>query len=146
MLLLVFHLGQERYALDAAEVAEVLPLVHVKPVAHAPAGVAGVIDVRGEIVPVVDLGSLVRNSPVEPRMSTRLIVVRLATPAGERRLALMAERVSGTITRQDGDFSASGVATTASFLGPLTRDGSELVRRIAVDALLPPSMRDGLDH
>jgi len=80
-------------------------------------------------------------------MSTRLIVVRQATPAGERRLALMAERVSGTITRQDGDFSASGVATTAApFLGPLTRDGSELVQRIAVDALLPPSVRDALYH
>ena len=144
MLLVVFHLGQERYALDATEVAEVLPLVDVKPIARAPAGVTGVIEVRGEIVPVVDLGQLLRNSPVERRMSTRLIVVRQSTPAGERRLALMAERVSGTVIRHDRDFSASGIAATV--LGPLTYEGGELVQRIVLDALLPPAVRDAIDH
>lgn len=147
MLLVVFHLGQERYALDAAAVIEVLPLVNVKPLAHAPVGVAGVIDVRGEIVPVVDLGQLVRHRPTEPRMSTRLIVVRQATSAGERRLALMVERVNSIITRQDDDVAAPGVATTATpLLGPLTRDGGELVQRLTVDACLSPAVRDALDH
>ena len=41
-LFLVFHIGDQRYALKATEVAEVLPRLPLKPLAHAPLWVAGI--------------------------------------------------------------------------------------------------------
>ena len=53
--LLTFRLGQERLAVPLTAVSEVLPLVGCVPVPGAPHEILGVINVRGEILPVVDL-------------------------------------------------------------------------------------------
>ncbi|MEX3822763.1 chemotaxis protein CheW, partial [Paraburkholderia sp. BR14262] len=52
MLFLVFELDGERYALDAREIAHVLPLAPVRAFPGAPAYIAGVIDYEGAPVPV----------------------------------------------------------------------------------------------
>ena len=57
-LFLVFRIGNERYALQAIEVAEVLPRLPLKPIAQAPDWVAGVFAYRGAVVPVIDLSAL----------------------------------------------------------------------------------------
>src|ERR1700744_6229027 len=55
MLFLVFSLGDDRYAIDATLVVEVLPLVNWKSVPGAPRGVAGIIDYRGKPAPLLGL-------------------------------------------------------------------------------------------
>jgi chemotaxis-related protein WspB len=50
MLFLVFKLGTDRYAIEAAQVVEVLPLVGAKHIPGAPAGVAGILDYHGALV------------------------------------------------------------------------------------------------
>ena len=52
MLHFLFQIGPDRYAIDAAQIREVIPLVHPQPLAHTPAYVAGVIHYRGCVVPV----------------------------------------------------------------------------------------------
>ena len=54
-LFLVFRIGQERYALQAVDVVEVLPRLQLKPIAQAPSWVAGVFAYRGVVVPVMDM-------------------------------------------------------------------------------------------
>lgn len=56
---LVFRLGAERYALPLADVREVLRLSDPVPVPGAPSAILGVVAVRGEIRPVVDLSRVV---------------------------------------------------------------------------------------
>ena len=55
---IVFALGQARYAVELRWVREVFTLGPVTPVAHAPIAVAGVVNYRGAIVPILDLGVL----------------------------------------------------------------------------------------
>jgi chemotaxis signal transduction protein len=52
---LVLGIGTERYGIDLPDVVEVLPLLSPTPVPGAPAVLAGVINVHGEIRPVIDL-------------------------------------------------------------------------------------------
>ncbi len=52
---IVLGIGKERYGIDVAEVAEILPPVRATPVPGAAAVFAGVINVHGEIRPVIDL-------------------------------------------------------------------------------------------
>ncbi len=83
-LFLLFRIGNERYALRATEVAEVLPRVPLKPIAQAPKWVAGVFAYRGAVVPAIDLSALTFGQPAEARTSTRLVLVHYRRINGSR--------------------------------------------------------------
>lgn len=146
MLFLLFHLGDDRYALPARQVAEVLPLVSVKAIPGAPAGVAGVFDYRGTPTPVVDLSALVLGRPAARRRSTRVLIVHYPFPEGTpRRLGLIAERATEMLDRQPTDFEPATVWTEkARYLGPVTRDGRGLIQQVEVAELLTEELRAAL--
>ena len=143
MLLLVFRLGRDRYALDAGQIREVLPLVDIRPVPRAPQGVAGLFDFRGTSVPVVDLSLLVLGRPAVRCLSTRLIVVWYADAIGDRRsLGILAEKATTTVTRSRSDFADPGLSLSeARYLGPVARDADGLLQLIEVGQLLPDPVR-----
>lgn len=53
--LVVFQVEEESYGLDVAVVHEIIRMQHITRVPNAPFFVAGVIDIRGKVVPVVDM-------------------------------------------------------------------------------------------
>lgn len=87
--LLRFEVGEHRYALDSAAVHELVRAVSFQPLPQAPAIVEGVIDVRGVIVPVLDIRTRFRL-PCKPLSHTDHLIVAWA---GQRRVALRADRV-----------------------------------------------------
>lgn len=146
MLFVLFQLGADRYALDASRVAEVLPLLGIKQIPLAPAGVAGAISYRGAPVPVIDLSELTSGRPAARRLNTRIVLVhypdRDRTP---RLLGLITEKVNDTMRREPGDFSTSGITNDgAPYLGPVAADAHGLVQWITVDQLLTAAVRDVL--
>jgi chemotaxis-related protein WspB len=144
MLFLVFQLGADRFALDTANVAEVLPLVMVTPLPHAPAGVAGIFNYHGVPVPVIDLSQLTMGRPAEERRNTRLVLVHYPDRRGAKRLlGLIAEKATETVRREPSDFVASGVTNPLTpHLGPVASDARGLMQRIDVATLLPAAVRD----
>ncbi len=146
MLFILFHLGNDCYALDAARVAEVLPLVQVKKIPRAPAGVAGVFTYRGSPVPVLDLSEIALGRPSHARLSTRLLLVYYPDETGAKRLlGLIAEKATETLRREPGDFVASGVRSDgASYLGPVAHNARGLIQWVEVDKLLPAAVREAL--
>ena len=146
MLFLLFQLGNEYYALDAGQIAEVLPLVTIKRIPQAPPGVAGVFEYRGAPVPAIDLSQLVLGRPAERRLSTRLIVVRYPGDNGEAHLlGLVAEKATEMTRREPADFVESGVNSAAApYLGPVVTDARGLVQRVELSKLLPETVRDVL--
>ena len=144
MLFIVFQLAEDRYALNARELLEVLPLMSVKRLPHAPAGVAGVLDYHGVPLPVVDLSSLALGHPAAQRISTRILI---AEDTHGRRLALIAEHVSEMLNREAADFSDAGVTISdAPYLGPVTRDERGLVQWVTPERLLSDEVREALNH
>lgn len=141
MLFLVFRLGQDRYLLDVRQIAEVLPLIGIVQIPHAPLGVAGIFDYRGTVVPAIDLSQIMLGRPARRRLHTRIVLVQYADDAGTTHLlGLIAEKVTETVQRQPTDFTASGV--TVPHLGPVAMDQHGLAQRIEINRLLPASMRD----
>src|SRR4051812_13861061 len=93
MLLLLLKIGEDRYALPANRMIEVVPLVSLKKVPQALPGVAGIFNYHGQPVPVIDLSELTIGTPSEPRVSTRIILVNYPDAAGQKQiLGLMAEQ------------------------------------------------------
>jgi chemotaxis-related protein WspB len=146
MLFLTFQLGNDRYALEAGQIVEALPLVRLKRLPHAPAGVAGAFIYHGAPVPVVDLSAVATGRPAAARLSTRLILVNYPIAPGETRvLGLIAENATGTLRREPADFEDLGVDVgRAPYLGPVTREGDRVIQRIEVSKLLPPDISEML--
>jgi purine-binding chemotaxis protein CheW len=89
--LLAFTVAGRRLALDLAVVDRVVPMVAVTPLAGAPPGVLGAIDVAGEIVPVLDVRRRLDLPPRAPHPEDRLVLAR--TP--RRPVAVPADEVLG---------------------------------------------------
>ena len=144
MLFLLFRLGEDRYAIEARKIAEVLPLVDVKQIPQAPPAVSGAFNYRGASVPLIDLSQLALGRPARLRLSTRIMLVHYPDASGTSRLlGLLAEHVTDTMSRAPGDFQDSGVSLPeANYLGPVAADADGLVQWIQVENLLPPSVRD----
>lgn len=146
MLFLQFQLGKDRYALDASQVVEVLPLLGIKEIPQAPVAVAGAFNYRGQPVPVIDLSELALGRPARRHMSTRIIIVLYPGGNGTRHpLGLIAEKATETVHRDAADFADPGVVNdNAPYLGPVATDPHGLVQRIEVTRLLPATVRDVL--
>jgi len=85
-----FRVGQERYAIDIRRVKEILGAQRVAPLPRAPSFVDGVIELRGALVPVVDVR---RRLGVEPSVAAgkeKVLVCRV----GRGRIALVVDAVT----------------------------------------------------
>ena len=144
MLFLLFRLGKDRYAIEAAQVVEVLPMLAAKKIPQAPPAVRGAFDFRGQPVPLIDLTQLALGHPVREQLSTRVILVRHPDGrGGERLVGLLAEHVTETLRREPAAFRDAGVESPdARWLGPVTSHDGGLVQWVRVDQLLSPELRE----
>jgi chemotaxis-related protein WspB len=98
MLLLLFEIGNERYALDANHIIEIVPLVKLKKIPSAPDYVAGLMNYRGKGTSVIDLNQRETAAPSEDAFSTRIIMIKYPfNGKGSRPLALIANNVTETV-------------------------------------------------
>ena len=139
MLLVLFHIGNERYAVDSGEVIEIVPLVQFRPIPRTPEYVAGLFVYRGQIVPVIDLCALAGHGPAKKLLSTRILLVRYPGPDGEPHvLGLIAEQVTDTTRIDETQLKPSGVtAKDAPYLGKILSDSEGLVQKIRIADLIP---------
>jgi len=145
MLFLLFHLGQERYALEARRVVEVVPLLALTRMPHAPRGLAGIFNYRGQPVPALDLCELALGHPAIERMSTRIIIVNYATADGPQLLGLIAEQATDMLRKEARDFVQSGVNIDgAPYLGPVLMDAGGAIQWVLEQNLLPEQVRSFL--
>ncbi len=72
-----FEVGGQVYALDVSLLREVVRWQPVTPLPDGPTLIEGVIDLRGDVVPVVDLGRALGGSPVEPALRARIAIAEV---------------------------------------------------------------------
>lgn len=137
--LIVFELDGSSYALGVEQVAEVVRMVDVAPLPQTPSWLCGVINLRGRVIPVVDLRAHigVRAGPVS--LQTPIIVVR----DGDHQAGLIADAVHSMISVREGQMEINvqehrplaGVVRQAEHiilllnLPPLLQEAAALVER-----------------
>jgi chemotaxis-related protein WspB len=138
MLFLLFQLGADRYAIEATQVREVLPLVNLKQLPNAPTAFVGIMDYHSEPVPVIDLSQLALGVPSRHLMSTRIILVSQTRESGQARLlGLIAEGTTETLRCAESEFIDSDLAVSSSpYLGPVAVLAGGIIQQIDVGALL----------
>ena len=146
MLLLLFQVGNERFGLDATNVIEVIPVVSFRKAPQASEHVAGLINYRSTIVPVIDFSSLLSGHPAPFLFSTRIILIDYCGGDNVHHiLGLLAERVTETLRCSEKDFQAPGItADTAPYLGGIFLDSTGMIQQVIVEKVIPPALQDAL--
>ncbi|GGB95652.1 chemotaxis protein CheW [Oxalicibacterium flavum] len=91
---LSFRIGREEYGIDILKVQEIRGYETVTKVANAPKHVLGVINLRGAIVPIVDLRIKLRQTLVDYASATVVIIVEL----GDAKTGMVVDGVSDVLT------------------------------------------------
>ncbi len=98
-----FYLNDEEYALNISDVREIIRAGRWTRVPNAPAHVKGVINLRGRIIPVVDLKTRMGLGESTPTKNARILVVE----SGGRTLGLLADGVSQVLRLPAGGVEAA---------------------------------------
>ena len=99
---LTFTLGQEEYGIDILKVQEIRGYDAVTRIANTPEFIKGVINLRGTIVPIVDLRIRFHLGNVEYNDFTVVIILNV----GSRVVGIVVDGVSDVITLQPGQINA----------------------------------------
>ncbi|GGH23894.1 chemotaxis protein CheW [Alsobacter metallidurans] len=94
--------GEDVFALPIESVREILEMRRIARLPHAPNCVLGMIDVRGESVPVLDLRLRLGLEPVPETAATRIVILNAEQDGSELSVGLLAERVFEVAELDDG--------------------------------------------
>jgi chemotaxis-related protein WspB len=144
MMVLMFSVGGDRYALSTANLIEVLPLIELRATPGAPPAVAGLFNYRGCVTPVLDLNLMLLGAPCPALISSRILLTRYALPDGrERMLGLRVERAS-QVRRIAADTLVESGLKMPPWQGRVTLADGLIVQLIEPGAILPETLREVL--
>lgn len=96
---LSFFLGEEEYALDILKVQEIIGLMPITPVPRMPSYIRGVLNLRGKIVPVMNLRLRFGLPEIEDTDETCVIVVQ----ESQYLMGVLVDRVSEVVDIETGE-------------------------------------------
>lgn len=134
--LLSFRLAEQEYSVDIMSVREIRGWTRATPLPHAPAFVRGVINLRGTVLPVVDLSIRLGMAPVAGDARNVIIVVQVGTQSA----GLLVDAVSDILALPRSELQAPPdlTADTAhSFIEALTIVDGRMIRVLDLTAVLP---------
>lgn len=105
---LAFQLAGETYGLDIRELAEILLPRTPTPLPRTQPFLLGVLILRGEVLPVLDLAARLGLPPGTQSRASRILVVR----DGEDRVGFRVDRVRGVVRFSNEEIETSSVATS----------------------------------
>ncbi|MEI2779876.1 MAG: chemotaxis protein CheW [Candidatus Competibacter sp.] len=136
---LTFSLAGEEYGIDILKVQEIRGWAPVTKVPNAPAFVRGVMNLRGAIVPVIDLRLRFGLEAIEYTKTTVVIVVMVQGATGNRVIGAVVDGVSDVLNLQAADIQPApdfGTAVHTEFISGLVTIEAGMVMLLNVDRLL----------
>ncbi|MBI3562451.1 MAG: chemotaxis protein CheW [Gammaproteobacteria bacterium] len=136
---LTFSLGQEDYGVDILRVQEIRGWHQVTRVPNAPAHMLGVLNLRGTIVPIIDMRMRFHLEKVEYNPVTVIIVLSIQTPKGTRVFGIVVDSVSDVLDVTSKDIKATpdfGTTVNTDFISGLATVSERMVMLLDIDKLL----------
>ena len=142
---LSFSLGPEEYGVEILRVQEIRGFSHITPIPNTPPLLKGVMNLRGTIVPVVDLRVVLGMPRIEPTPFTVIVVVR----GGSKVMGMLVDTVSDVLSIPVSDIEPPPEVGLPSNIGSVkgtARAGGRLVVLLDLDRVLgaaPPLALEG---
>ena len=100
--LVSFKIGEEEFGVPISQVKEIVRLVHITPVPKAPSFIEGVVNLRGQILAVIDLAKRLQLKGKPRSEKTRIIVVEL----NNNTVGMIVDEVSEVLRLSKENFEA----------------------------------------
>jgi purine-binding chemotaxis protein CheW len=136
---LTFALGNEEFGLEILKVREIIGYVDVTAVPQTPHFVKGVINLRGQVIPVVDLRAKFEMETAEVTEQTCIIVVEIAQGQGAFNTGIVVDRVQEVLDIAEGDIEDAppfGGAVATDFILGMGKIGESVKILLDIDAVL----------
>jgi purine-binding chemotaxis protein CheW len=136
---LTFLLGYEEYGVDILAVQEIRGWSKTTVIPNAPAYMRGVINLRGIIVPIIDLRKRFNMPEIEFTSTTVVIVVKVSHVHGERTVGLVVDAVSDVHTISHEDINKSPImagSISTKYIKGLANIDEKMVIILTVDELI----------
>jgi purine-binding chemotaxis protein CheW len=133
---LTFKLGEEIYALDIEKVREVLDFATITKVPRMPDFMSGVINLRGSVVPVVDLRRRFGMSRTEKTVNTCVIITEVAVDGITMVLGALADSVQEVIDMDPGSISPApkiGTSLRTEFISGIGKREDHFIIILDID-------------
>ncbi len=140
--LLTFRLQGEVFALAVERVHEIIDPLPVTPVPRAPSFVPGLINVRGSVVPVVDLRQRLEMPPAEATADSRMIVLDVEIGDALTKLAMVADSVDQVIEIDGSDIEPVpeiGLRWPPRYLGGVAKRAGDLLILLRTETVFEPA-------
>jgi len=135
---LTFRLAQETYAIDVLKVREILDVPDVTKVPQAPAYMLGVINLRGSVVPVVDLR---KRFQVEARAQTKescIVVVEVAFEGESLTIGIVGDSVEEVVELTQDQIEPPpklGTQLNTEFILGMGKQGDDFILLLDIDKI-----------
>jgi len=145
---LTFALGGEEYGIGILKVKEIIGLMAITPVPRTPAHMRGVINLRGKVIPVVDLRLKFGMERGESTDRTCIVVVEIASDSGKISIGSVVDSVSEVLNIRAAEIedtpSFGSKLDTAYILG-MAKSGQGVKILLDIDKVLSRSEISELD-
>jgi purine-binding chemotaxis protein CheW len=141
---LTFRLGAEEYGIEILRVQEIKGYSAVTPIPNTPAYVKGVMNLRGTIVPIVDLRAKFLLAETTYNQFTVIIVVTV----GAKVMGLIVDAVSDVLNISKGDIEAApdfGGQVEANYISGMAKASDKLVALLDIDRVTSGVDAPGLE-
>ena len=139
---LTFKLDVEEFGLEILKVQEIIKMMDITRVPRTPAFVRGVINLRGKVIPVVDLRLKFEMDRREGTDKTCIIVVTVRRGGGAVVMGIIVDEVSEVLDVAGGSIEPApefGGAVDTSFILGMGKVGDRVVTLLDVDKVLSSS-------
>ena len=136
---LTFVLGNETYGVDILRVQEIRGWSAVTKIPHAPAHVLGVLNLRGSIVPIVDLRMRFALERAEYTAVTVIIVMSVKGPSGRRDFGVVVDGVSDVVDVNSAEVKPApelGSRSATEYIRGLVSVAERMVVLLDIDRLI----------
>ena len=133
---LTFKLDQEVFALDIAKVREVLDFAAITKVPRTPEFMRGVINLRGSVVPVVDLRLKFGMTKTEKTVNTCIIIVEVSVDNETTILGALADSVQEVMDLEPNQIEPApkiGTHLSTEFIKGMGKHGGQFVMILDID-------------
>jgi purine-binding chemotaxis protein CheW len=141
---LTFVLGNETYGVDILRVQEIRGFSTVTKIPHAPSHVLGVLNLRGSIVPIVDLRMRFNLERAEYNAVTVIIVLSVQSANGRRDFGLVVDGVSDVVDVSKAEIRPApelGTAGATEYILGLVPVSERMVVLLDIDTLIGNDLR-----
>ncbi len=135
-LYMTFELDDETFAIDVAQVREVLDMSPITKVPRAPEFMRGVTNVRGSVVPVIDLRTKFGMPKAESTVNTRIIIMEIVLGSKTSVLGAIADSVNDVLELEPGQIEAPpdlGDRWRSEFIKGIGKKNEQFIILIDVD-------------